>query len=62
MSTNAASVSGIIPFVRMLEKSLEKQHESHNDRDVQTMKHMLKLLKQWYANAESNDNQYCSQS
>ena len=40
----------------MLEKSLEKQHESHDDRDVQTMKQeMLKSLKQQYTSAKSNE-------
>ena len=53
ISTNAASVSAIIPFIRMLEKSLEKHHD---DRGVQTMKQeMLKSLKQRYACAESNE-------
>ena len=43
VSANAASVSAIIPFIRMLHRSLEKQH---NDRGVLTMKHeMLKSLK-----------------
>ena len=52
ISTNAASVSAIFPFIRMLEKSLEKHHD---DRGVQTMKQeMLKSLKQRYACAESN--------
>ena len=42
ISTNAASVSAIIPFIRMLEKSLEKHHD---DSGVQTMKQeMLKSL------------------
>ena len=53
ISTDAASVSAIIPFIRMLEKSLEKHHD---DRGVQTMKQeMLKSLKQRYACAESNE-------
>ena len=53
MSTNATSVSAIIPFIRMLEKSLEKQHD---DRGVQTMKQeILKSLKQRYAYAGSNE-------
>ena len=52
VSTNAASLSAIIPF-QMLEKTLEKHHD---DRGVQTMKQeMLKLLKQWYACAETNE-------
>ena len=34
ISANAASASAIFPFIRMLEKSLEKQHESHDDRGV----------------------------
>lgn len=52
ISTNAASVSAIIPFIRMLEKSLEKHHD---DSGVQMMKQeMLKSLKQRYACAESN--------
>ena len=53
ISANAASVSAIIPFIRMLQRSLEKHH---NDRGVQTMKHeMLKSLKQRYADAECNE-------
>lgn len=35
ISANAASVSVIILFIQMLEKSLEKHHD---DRGVQTMK------------------------
>ena len=53
ISSNVASVSAIIPFIRMLEKSLEKHDD---DRGVQTMKQeMLKSLKQRYACAESNE-------
>ena len=47
ISANAASVSAIIPFIPMLEKSLEKHHA---DSGVHTMKQeMLKSLKQRYA-------------
>ena len=35
VSANAASVSLIIPFVRMLSKTMEKRHD---DKGVQTMK------------------------
>ena len=53
ISANAASASAIIPFIRMLEKSLEKHHA---DSGVHTMKQeMLKSLKQRYACAESNE-------
>ena len=53
ISANAASVSAIIPFIRMLHWSLEKHH---NDSGVQTMKHeMLESLKQRYADAECNE-------
>ena len=53
ISTNAASVSLIFPFVHMLERNLEKHHD---DRGVQTMKaEMLKSLKQRYADAECNE-------
>ena len=53
ITTYAASVSAKIPFIRMLEKSLEKHHD---DRGVQTMKkEMLKSLKQWYTCAEPNE-------
>jgi len=46
-------VSAIIPFIQVLDKSLEKHHD---DRDVHTMKQeMLKSLKQRYACAESNE-------
>ena len=60
VSAKAASASAIIPFIRMLEKSLDKHHD---DRGVQTMKQeMLKSLKLRYANVESNsvNGQYCS--
>ena len=47
ISVNAASASAIIPFIRMLEKSLEKHHA---DSGVHTMKQkMLTSLKQRYA-------------
>ena len=53
ISANVASTSAIIPFIRMLEKSLEKHHA---DSGILTMKQeMLKSLKQWYACAESNE-------
>ena len=43
ISANAASVSAIMSFIRMLHRSLEKHH---NHRGVQTIKHeMLELLK-----------------
>jgi len=35
ISSNAASISAIIPFIRMLERSLEKLHD---DRGVHSMR------------------------
>ena len=53
VSANASSVSAIIPFICMLQRSLEKHHD---DSGVQTMKYeMLKSLKQRYADAECNE-------
>ena len=53
ISAKAASASAIIPFIRMLERSLKKHHD---ESGVQTMKQdMLVSLKQWYAGAECNE-------
>ena len=53
ISSNAASVSAIIPFIRMLERSLEKLHD---DRGVRSMRQeMLSSLRRRYSNVESNE-------
>lgn len=51
--TDAASVSLVLPFIRMLTKSLEKHHD---DNGVQGMKReMLKSLRRRYGDAESHE-------
>ena len=53
VSADSVSVSCIIPFVRMLFKTMGKHH---NDRGVRTMKcEMLKSLKTRYAAVEENE-------
>ena len=53
VSADSVSVSCIIPFVRMLAKTMENHH---HDRGVQTMKsEMLKSLKTRYAAVEENE-------
>ena len=52
-SADAASVSVVLPYIRMLTKSLEKHHD---DDVVQGMKReMLKSLRGRYGDAESNE-------
>ena len=54
VSADAASVSLIIPFIRMLSKTMEKHH---NDRGVQTMKsEMLMSLKTRFSDIEKNEH------
>ena len=53
ISSDAASVSTIIPFIRMLERSLDKLHD---DRGVHSMRQeMLRSLRRRYENVESNE-------
>ena len=53
ISADAASVSVVLPYIRMLTKSLEKHHD---DDGVQGMKReMLKSLRRRYGDAESNE-------
>ena len=58
ISADAASVSVVLPYIRMLTKSLEKHH---HDDGVQGMKReMLKSLRGRYGDAESNEFLVCS--
>ena len=56
ISKDTATLLMVIPFVRVLLRSWEKEED---DREIQNMKHqMMQSLKSWFAGIEDNKINY----